>query len=177
MSVQSFHGGGRGDVLVRQKIHGTAEPPGSRMSVPDARQAVAELFDRSSATYDSVGVESFTVIARQLLADVRLGRGERVLDVGCGRGAVLFAAAEQVGETGSVTGIDLAPGMIDRTVSDIRDRGLTNVQAMLMDAQEPNLPTTDFDTVLASTVLFFLPNPLADLHAWRRLLKPSGRLG
>ncbi len=147
------------------------------MSVPDVRQAVAGLFDRSSETYDSVGVESFTVIARQLLADVGLVRGERVLDVGCGRGAVLFAAAEQVGETGSVTGIDLAPGMIDRTVCDIPDRGLTNVQALLMDAQEPDLPTADFDTVLASAVLFFLPDPLAGLRAWHRLLKPGGRLG
>lgn len=147
------------------------------MSVPDVRQAVAELFDRSAQTYDSVGVESFTVIARQLLADVGLVRGERVLDVGCGRGAVLFAAAAQVGETGSVTGIDLAPGMIDRTVADIRDRGLTNVRAMVMDAQEPDLPAADFDTVLASAVLFFLPDPLAGLRAWRRLLKPGGRLG
>jgi len=147
------------------------------MSEPDARQAVAELFDRSSETYDSVGVESFALIARQLLADVGLVRGERVLDVGCGRGAVLFAAAEQVGETGSVTGIDLAPGMIDRTLSDIRDRGLTHVQAMLMDAQEPTLPAADFDAVLASAVLFFLPDPLAGLRAWHRLLKPGGRLG
>jgi ubiquinone/menaquinone biosynthesis C-methylase UbiE len=143
----------------------------------DVRQAVAELFDRSSETYDSVGVESFVVIARQLLADVGLVRGERVLDVGCGRGAVLFAAAEQVGETGSVTGIDLAPGMIDRTVSDVRDRGLTNVQALLMDAQEPDLPAAGFDAVLASAVLFFLPDPLAGLRSWHRLLKPGGRLG
>lgn len=147
------------------------------MSAPDARQAVAELFDRSSETYDSVGVESFSVIARQLLADVGLVGGERVLDVGCGRGAVLFAAAEQVGEAGSVTGIDLAPGMIDRTVADIRARGLVNVQALLMDAQEPDLPSADFDAVLASAVLFFLPDPLAGLRAWHRLLRPGGRLG
>ena len=147
------------------------------MGVADFRQAVAELFDRTSETYDSVGVESFTVIARHLLADVGLVRGERVLDVGCGRGAVLFPAAEQVGETGSVTGIDLAPGMIDRTLADIRERGLSNARAMVMDAQEPDLPAADFDTVLASAVLFFLPDPLAGLRAWHRLLKPGGRLG
>jgi ubiquinone/menaquinone biosynthesis C-methylase UbiE len=73
------------------------------MSVPDVRRVVAELFDRSSGTYDSVGVESFAVIARQLLADVGVVLGEHVLDVGCGRGAVLFAAAEQVGETGRLS--------------------------------------------------------------------------
>jgi SAM-dependent methyltransferase len=147
------------------------------MSVPDVRRVVAGLFDRSSESYDAVGVGSFGVIARQLLGDVGLVPGERVLDVGCGRGAVLFAAAEQVGAGGSVVGIDLAPGMIERTVSDIGDRGLGNVRALLMDAQEPELPAAEFDAVLASAVVFFLPDPLVGLRSWYRLLKPGGRLG
>ncbi|WP_020667384.1 class I SAM-dependent methyltransferase [Amycolatopsis nigrescens] len=149
---------------------------GELPDLPDLRQAVAALFDRSSETYDAVDVEFFPVFARQLLADVRLVPGERVLDVGCGRGAVLFAAAEQVGAEGTVTGIDLSPRMVERTARDIRQRGLTGVAVAVMDAQEPSLPG-GFDAVLASAVVFFLPDPLAGLRAWHDLLVPGGRLG
>jgi SAM-dependent methyltransferase len=90
---------------------------------------------------------------------------------------VLFAAADQVGAAGAVTGIDLAPGMIERTARDVRERGLGNVTVMVMDAQEPTLPPLAFDAVLASAVVFFLPDPLAGLRAWHELLAPGGRLG
>jgi len=143
----------------------------------DFRTAVAGLFDRSSETYDSVGVDFFPVFARHLLADVELHRGEQVLDVGCGRGAVLFAAADVVGEEGSVTGIDLSEGMVERTVEEIRARGIAHATARVMDAQEPDLPAGAYDVLLSSAVLFFLPDPLAGLRAWRELLKPGGRLG
>jgi ubiquinone/menaquinone biosynthesis C-methylase UbiE len=144
----------------------------------DERQAVADLFTRSSEeTYDAVGVDFFPVFAKNLLADVGLTPGSRVLDVGCGRGAVLFPAAEQVGAQGFVTGIDLSAGMIERTSADIGQRGLTNVSVVVMDAQQPTLPNGSFDAVLASCVVFFLPDPAAGLRAWHDLLVPAGRLG
>jgi ubiquinone/menaquinone biosynthesis C-methylase UbiE len=135
------------------------------------------LFDRTSETYDALGVEFFTAFAHDLLAEVKLAPGERVLDVGCGRGAVLFPAAEQVGDGGSVLGIDLAAAMVERTARDIRDRGLTNVSVTVMDAQEPTLNGAAFDVVLASFVVFFLPDPVTGLRSWHDLLAPGGRIG
>lgn len=143
----------------------------------DLRQATADLFDRSSRTYEAVGVDFFGIFARNLLGDVGLVPGQHVLDVGCGRGAVSFPAAELVGDTGSVTGIDLSPGMVERTAYDIRRRGLTNVAVSVMDGQEPVLPGRAFDVVLASCVVFFLPDPLAGLRAWHDLLAPGGVVG
>lgn len=156
-------------------MNATGEPAPS--GADQMRHAIAGVFDRSSETYDAVGVAFFTSFAHQLLADIQLAPGERVLDVGCGRGAVLFPAAERVGEHGSVLGIDLSPAMIERTAQDIKDRGLANVSVAVMDAERPTLTDTTFDVVLAAFVAFFLPDPIAGLRAWHDLLAPGGRIG
>ncbi|KZB79726.1 class I SAM-dependent methyltransferase [Amycolatopsis regifaucium] len=141
------------------------------------RQAMALLFDRTAKTYDALGVDFFGAFAKELLDRVGLVPGQRVLDVGCGRGAVLFPAAERVGSGGSVLGIDLSSAMVERTTKDIEDRRLANASVSLMDAQEPTLTDADFDVVLASFVVFFLPDPVAGLRSWHRLLKAGGRMG
>lgn len=143
----------------------------------DMRQAIASLFSRAAETYDGVGVDFFSVFGRQLVADAGVGIGERVLDIGTGRGAVLFPAAEAVGPTGSVLGIDLAEGMVEHTRQMVESRSMSNARVEIMDAQEVDLPPASFDAVLSSLVVFFLPDPPRAVEAWSRLLAPGGRLG
>lgn len=143
----------------------------------ERRQRVAAVFDRAAATYDGVGVPWFRPIAERLVAELAPAPGERVLDVGCGRGAALFPLAEAVGPAGHVTGIDLAPGMVAATAADVRRRGLSSVNLHVMDAAGPDLEPSSYDVVAASLVLFFLPDPSGALLAWRDLLVPGGRLG
>ena len=61
----------------------------------DQREAVAGVFDRASETYDQLGIEFFGPVGRALVELNGVGPGDDVLDVGCGRGAVLFAAARR----------------------------------------------------------------------------------
>jgi ubiquinone/menaquinone biosynthesis C-methylase UbiE len=138
---------------------------------------VAALFDRVSGVYDSVGVPWFTPIADRLVAELAPAAGEHALDVGCGRGAVTFGLARAVGQSGHVTGLDLAPGMIERLTADVAQRGLPQVDLHLMDASAPALPAASFDLLAASLVLFFLPDPAGALASWLELLKPGGRIG
>lgn len=146
---------------------------------PAQRSAqVAAVFDRAAATYEAVGVPWFDPIAEQLVAELAPRPGERVLDVGCGRGGALWPLAQAVGPAGAVTGLDLAPGMIEATHADVQARGLVDVvQLHVMDAAAPDLPAGSFDLIASSLVLFFLPEPLSALRAWRDLLAPGGRLG
>lgn len=137
---------------------------------------MAALFDRASATYDNVGADFFTPVGRALVAAAGLRPGDRVLDVGCGRGACLFPAANMVGRNGRVLGIDFAPGMVDATAADIASRGVEQASVEQRDAAKPDLPAASFDAVLASLVLFFLPDPGAGLAAWAGSLRLSGRL-
>lgn len=135
----------------------------------------AGVFDRVAATYDAVGVPWFGPIAAGLVAELAPQPGERVLDVGCGRGAVLGPAARLVGAGGRAVGIDLAPGMVERTAADLAD--LPWVEVRVDDASAPSFLPRSFDLVASSLVLFFLDDPAAALRHWWELLVPGGRLG
>ena len=93
-------------------------------------------------------------VGRALVELTGVRPGDDVLDVGCGRGAVLFAAAEATGQTGSVLGFDLAAGMVERTRADAESRGLSTVRVEQRNAQEPDLPPAAFDVVVSSLVVF-----------------------
>jgi ubiquinone/menaquinone biosynthesis C-methylase UbiE len=144
---------------------------------PDPRQAVARVFDGAAATYDATGVAFFGPIADTLVALLDPQEGERVLDIGCGRGAFLLPAAAAVGPAGRATGIDLSPRMVESTAEGARALGLPHVEVAVGDAQDPDLPDAAYDLIGSSLVLFFLPDPAAALAAWLRLLTPGGRLG
>jgi ubiquinone/menaquinone biosynthesis C-methylase UbiE len=140
------------------------------------KQGIAGVFDRSADVYDQVGVDFFTQFARDLAARAGLAEGERVLDVGTGRGAVLFAAAEAVGPSGRAVGIDISARMAELTQAEANARGLENVTALQGDAEQPDFADGSFDAVLAGLVIFFLPDAPAALNRYRALLVPEGRL-
>jgi SAM-dependent methyltransferase len=73
------------------------------------------MFDRLAPEYDAVGPACFAYFGRHLVEEAGVGYGQRVLDVACGRGAVLFSAAERAGTVGEVIGIDLAEEMVRAT--------------------------------------------------------------
>jgi ubiquinone/menaquinone biosynthesis C-methylase UbiE len=151
----------------------TAQPPD-----PEAlKQGIAGVFDRSAETYDQVGVDFFTPPAHDLVAQAALREGERVLDVGTGRGAVVFAAASAVGASGHVVGIDLSAKMAELAQAEVGARGLANVTVAQGDAERPDFADGSFDAVLASLVMFFLPEPAVAVRRYAALLAPGGRFG
>jgi ubiquinone/menaquinone biosynthesis C-methylase UbiE len=144
------------------------------MNSAEKKAAVAGVFDRGSGSYEQLGPQFFTPMGLALVTRAAISPGERILDVGCGRGSVLFPAAEATGPTGSVVGIDLAPGMVALTAAAAEPLG--HVQVLQGDAAAPDFPDAEFDVVLAGLVVFFLPDPTAALTEYARVLKPGGRL-
>jgi ubiquinone/menaquinone biosynthesis C-methylase UbiE len=141
-----------------------------------AKAEIAGVFDRASTTYGQVGPAYFAYFGRRLVKCAGLIPGMRILDVACGRGAVLFAAAEAVGSAGSVTGIDIAPGMVDATRAEILQRGVSQATVKVMDAEHLEFPDATFDALTCGLALFFLPNLDMALTEFRRVLRPGGRL-
>ena len=136
---------------------------------------VAALFDRAAATYDRVGVDFFQPIAEDLVGHLAPQPGERALDVGCGRGAVLFPLARAVGPDGVAVGIDAAAKMVEATASDAAAQGLS-VNMRVGDAVLADDVGT-FDVIASSLVLFFLPDPARALASWHAHLVGGGRVG
>ena len=69
---------------------------------------VAGLYNRVASRYSSTGPAVFAHFGQRLVDLAALAPWERVLDVGAGRGAILFPAAARVGARGQVIGIDVA---------------------------------------------------------------------
>lgn len=145
----------------------------------DQTQRLARLFDAVADTYDQVGVDFFGPIAAGLVDELNPQPGERVFDLGCGRGAVLLPVARRVGSRGSVVGADLSSRMVEHCRDLVAADGLSNVEVILLDAQHPDATSlgSPADLVSSSLVVFFLPDPASALAQWRDLLVPGGRLG
>jgi ubiquinone/menaquinone biosynthesis C-methylase UbiE len=133
------------------------------------------MFDGLAPSYDQSGVPFFGPIAEGLVRRLRPAPGERVLDLGSGRGAATIPLAEAVGPSGSVTAVDVSAQMVELLTATLAERSATNVTVSRGDATTP--PAGPFDVVCASLVLFFLPDPVAALSAWRGTLADGGRVG
>jgi O-methyltransferase / aklanonic acid methyltransferase len=143
----------------------------------NARKAqVRAMFDRLAPEYDAVGPACFTYFGQRLVEEAAVGHGQRVLDVACGRGAVLFPAAQRVGAAGEVIGIDLAEEMVRATNIEARRRGLS-VSARVMDAERLQFADSTFSRVLCGFGLMFFPHLEQALNEFRRVLEPGGRIG
>src|SRR5258708_6184680 len=86
------------------------------------KDRVVGLVSRTASSYDKVGPRHFAYFARRSVEFAAVQRGDRVLEVATGAGAVLLLAAEQVGETGRVVGVDLVPAMLGRAEVAVRER-------------------------------------------------------
>lgn len=140
----------------------------------DKKDTLRGVFTRSASSYDRI--RYFPVFGEWLVAMAQIPEGAKVLDVACGRGAVLFPAAERVGPSGQVIGIDLADGMARETQLELERRELKQAEARQMDAEHLLFPDSSFDFVLCGFSLQFFPHLAQALSEFGRVLKPGGHI-
>lgn len=110
-----------------------------------------------------------------LLDIAALRSGDNVLDIACGTGVVARLAARSVEPGGTVTGLDLNPGMLAMA------RALPLPPGIAVDWREgsalalPFAPQT-FDVVVCQQGLQFFPDRPLALREMRRVLRPNGRV-
>jgi SAM-dependent methyltransferase len=97
----------------------------------------------------------------------------RVLDLGCGVGDVSLLAAELVGPTGSVVGIDRDPAVLTISRERAQKMGATTV-TFEERSIEGFIASSPFDAVVGRFVLIYQPNPASTLGHIYGLLRPGG---
>lgn len=115
----------------------------------------------------------FGAETRDVLRRAGIAPGMRVLDVGCGVGDVSMIAAEIVGQTGEVTGIDKS----EQALASARARAARagyhwlNFSALDLYAAEPK---GVYDAVIGRFILMHIPDPVAALARLSRFLRAGG---
>ena len=113
----------------------------------------------------------FAPWAPRLVAAAKLGAGMRVIDVACGTGVLAIEAAEVVGATGAVTGVDLNPGMLAVARRKAPGIGWTEARAEALPFSNGS-----FDAALSQFGLMFFADREAAIHEMCRVLRPGGAL-
>ncbi|MFB6806217.1 class I SAM-dependent methyltransferase [Streptomyces sp. NPDC056387] len=145
--------------------------------VPHPTSAITAYWDAAAAAFDDEadhglrGQPARAAWAR-LLASCVPAEPADVLDVGCGTGSLSLLLAE-AGHR--VTGVDLAPRMIERATEKLAAAGLA-ARFLVGDAGAPPTGEQRYDVVLCRHLLWTLPDPEAALRAWVARLRPGGRL-
>lgn len=102
--------------------------------------------------------------------------GETVLDIGSGAGIDCFIAAQKVGPTGKVIGLDMTPAMLEAARRNAAKGGYTNVEFRQGEAE--NMPVADasVDWVISNCVINLSPDKAKVFSEIQRVLKPGGRI-
>lgn len=125
------------------------------------KNAVRDEYDRLSAHYEARWHRYVAQTVRGTLERAAIAPGERVLDVGCGSGALLRAVGRGIGA-------DLSMAMLAEAKRNLR---------RLVGADAERLPfrAGRFDVVVSTSSFHFWPSPERALAEIRRVLRPGGR--
>ena len=111
-----------------------------------------------------------------LLPAAALAVGERVLDVGCGRGATTRSAAAITGPDGAVTGLDVSPTLIAEAEAIPPSPSSAPIAWMVADAAAHPFPPDAFDAIVSRFGIMFFDDPVAAFANLRSGVRSNGRL-
>jgi arsenite methyltransferase len=162
---------------VRQKYKEVAVDPHGEFHFHTGRPLAARLGydDAVVSSLPDVAVESFAGVANPF-SIAQISPGERVVDIGSGAGFDSFVAANLVGESGSVIGIDMTSEMLDKSRRTAAELELSQVE--FREGLAETIPVGDgwADVVISNGVFNLCADKQSVFDEVMRVLRPGGRL-
>jgi phosphatidylethanolamine/phosphatidyl-N-methylethanolamine N-methyltransferase len=122
--------------------------------------------------YDLVFGRAFVDHEHQVIEELNLRPGQRVLEVGVGTGISLDAYPPYV----HVVGIDPSQDMLDQATAKAQENGWSHVELRKGDALNLDFPDNSFDCVSSFHVITVVPDPVRMMNEMVRVCKPGGRI-
>ena len=151
--------------------YSSSDPATRALSVSVVETASVEaVYHRLAATYDWMFGPALQAGRLEAIKKLPLRPGDNVLEIGVGTGINAALYPNDV----SVTGIDIANGMLEKAAQRLAARNVHNVQLMHMDAANLEFPDDSFDLVYAPYVISAVPDPVAVAREMRRVCRSGG---
>ena len=129
-----------------------------------------QITREQAAAYEELFVPALFAQWAPMMADLaEISEGDRVLDVACGTGVAARAAADRVGDSGSVVGLDLNPAMLE-----IAARTRPDIEWREGDVSELPFGEESFDAVLCQSAVFFFPDVDRAFSEMARVVRRGG---
>jgi ubiquinone/menaquinone biosynthesis C-methylase UbiE len=150
-------------------------------AMPDLWQFIDEIdADKQAMAVkrleDRAQIPKFAAIRENYFDKIGLPLSGRILELGCGTGAVCRAIASRTGFVGTVVGSDLSAKLIEVAKDITANLGLKNIEYFQADGQGSTAHHGQFDLVLAHTVISHFADPAAFLGEAIRLARPRGQI-
>jgi arsenite methyltransferase len=161
---------------IKKTYASVSDEPERDFIFPTGRAWAEDLgYPAELANVPDTAVESFAGVANPWTMG-RLAPGERVLDLGSGAGTDSLIAAQMVGESGRVTGIDMTPAMLAKARAAAAELGAGNAEFVESEAEHLPFEDESFDVVISNGVIDLIPDKDAVFSELFRVLAPGGRM-
>jgi ubiquinone/menaquinone biosynthesis C-methylase UbiE len=142
----------------------------------NAQDRAAFTYNAAADFFDASPLSFWDYFGRRTIELASLPSGSRVLDVCCGTGASALPAAEAVGQTGAVIGVDLAKELLELARAKAIQRRLRNIEFEVGDMLSLRFSVASFDAAVCVFGIFFVPDmSKAVSELWSRI-RPGGKL-
>ena len=109
-------------------------------------------------------------------AMAKIKKGDTVLDLGSGAGLDCFLAADIVGSSGKVIGVDMTEEMIEMATLNAKNQGYNNIEFKLGDIEDLPIMNNSIDVVISNCVINLAPDKAKVFSEVYRVLKKGGRM-